>query len=505
MSVFDLPRLHFAGTATTHLPTGPRSGLVDLAGNIALTPDGRPFPTDRPASEYHEILHAMGPDAGAGTTFGGSGHFGVEAFVVGAERLPGTVITDDPVVGRSVDMWGHYNEYFATTANRARVFDVDPSSNWTTTLMIGRFGFGRHGRSHDVGYAFTGDVEGFQPPRWQVFDAARPDTDTVTASRLPVSTVHQFVVAGDEAMHWLEERPGSPAVAHLRDVVASAGTDGLVVQFALYRGSTPPPPEAPTPWRLRGTVAPWREAEPRSYPAGRLLTAPGPADAHPHPIPRRLTVDVSPTHVTFNLIAGSVGAADHGDTEGEAWELRTTPGDRLIAELPGGAGADATAPDGGVVAVPRPPGSDTAEHEALCLVRRRGDGTRIPVLREQEINVQADDACVILEHPDGEHDESQDVRVVIRSLVRGRPGPVDAVRVRQFYNPRALPGDDAASSPHARGTDVVVVQVRPDAGRRSADAGEPPYGWDRYDHGQGRGRRQYEGERRRSPRSSLRA
>jgi hypothetical protein len=181
---------------------------------------------------------------------------------------------------------------------------------------------------------------------------------------------------------------------------------------------------------------------------------------------------VGPTHVTFNLVAGSAGAADRAGTDGEGWELRTASGDRLVAELPADAAA-ATAPDGGVVAVARPPGSDAAEHEALCLVRRDADGTRIPVLREQEINVQADDACLILEHPDAAHDDAHDVRIEIRSLIRGRPGPVDAIRVRQFFNPRALPRDEAARAPSACGTDVAVVRVRPDLG----DPSDPEAAW----------------------------
>ncbi|MGC0417971.1 ferritin-like domain-containing protein [Embleya sp. AB8] len=440
MSVFDLPRLHFAGTATTQLPTGPRSGLVDLATNTALTPDGRPFPTDRPAVEYHEILRALGPDAGAGANFGGNGHFTVDAVVVGAERRPGVLLVGDPVIGRSVDMWGHYNAYFATTANRARVFDVDPSSNWTTTLMIGQLAVGRLGRSHDVGYLFTGDVEGFQPPRWQEFAAPPPDGTGAAASRLPLSTVHQFVVAGDASLHWPAQRPGSPVVEHLREVLAADEVHGLVVQFALWRSSAPPVPEHPTPWRLHGTIAPWRGDELRSYPAGRLLTAAGPAAARP------LTVAVDPTHVTFNL----VGAA--GQRRDEDWELRTAHGDRPVAELPRDAAGAETA---GVVVVPRRPGSAAAEHEALLI---RYAGTGAPVWREREVNVQTDDACLILDHPD---DDPQ-TRVVVRSLIRGRPGPVDAVQIRQFFNPRALPRDQAARSPEALCTDLDIVRVRPD-------------------------------------------
>jgi hypothetical protein len=143
MSVFDLPRLHFGGVATTRLPTGPRSGLVDLASNRALTDEG-PVPVNRPVEEYHEYLDRRGPrfdrtgridpsgifSAAKGWNFGGNGHFWVDAKIVSTEG-PGGVDVADPVVGRAVDMWGHYNEYLATTVNRARVFDVDPTSNFT--------------------------------------------------------------------------------------------------------------------------------------------------------------------------------------------------------------------------------------------------------------------------------------------------------------------------------------------------------------------------------------
>jgi hypothetical protein len=158
MSVFDLPRLHFSGVATTKLPTGPRSGLVDLATNSALIAD-EPFPAHRPAQEYHDYLDQHGErfDAAGqltsdgafsalkGWNFGGNGHFWVDATIVSVEVSAGCIDVEDPVVRRNVDMWGHYNPYLATTVNRARVFDVDPSSSWTTTLMVGQFCFGRQG------------------------------------------------------------------------------------------------------------------------------------------------------------------------------------------------------------------------------------------------------------------------------------------------------------------------------------------------------------------------
>ncbi|MGH7866845.1 MAG: ferritin-like domain-containing protein, partial [Candidatus Dormibacteraceae bacterium] len=147
MSVFDLPRLHFSGVATTKLPTGARSGLVDLSTNTALTEDG-PFSAHLPPEEYHDYLDKHGPrfDAAGhvrgdgafsalkGWNFGGNGHFWIDAKIVSVEMSLDGIDIGDPAVGRNVDMWGHYNEYLATTFNRARVFDVDPSSNWTTTL-----------------------------------------------------------------------------------------------------------------------------------------------------------------------------------------------------------------------------------------------------------------------------------------------------------------------------------------------------------------------------------
>lgn len=109
----------------------------------------------------------------------------------------GTVDTPDPVVGRAVDLWGHHNPYLGTTVNRARVFDVDPSSAWTTTLMGGRFAFGRDGRSHDVGYLCVGEVTGFMPPRWHGFTPVR-------------RTLHQFAIAAGEGLDWPSGSADSP-------------------------------------------------------------------------------------------------------------------------------------------------------------------------------------------------------------------------------------------------------------------------------------------------------
>lgn len=406
MSVFDLPRLHFAGVAITRLPSGPRNGLVDLATHSVLM-DGEPFPKERPAAEYHAYLDRVG---GKGDTFAGNGTFAIEAAVTAVELAAGEVRTDDVVVGRAVDVWGHYNEYLATTFNRARIFDVDPASEETTTVMIGQFGFGRLGRSHDVEYMVTGGVHGMQPPRW----------------RQDGRVLHQFVVRGGEDMIWLDSAADSPAVARLRSLVDSGAADGLVVQFSMADAAPAPMPNAMA-WQLRGTIALWHAEEPRTSPAGRLLT------------PHNLTVDVRDDHVSLNLV--SFRAPD-GVTD-----LQLCAGDTVIAGVP--------ASEHGVVTVP------CAGTDGVLSLTGVEAGERVVLAREQEITVVVDDASLIVDHPRDADDSSQDNVVEVRTFMRGVPAGSE-VHIEQFFNPRALPLNPV-------GQHVDVVRLSADGSRWSTD------------------------------------
>lgn len=483
MSVFDLPRLHFAGTATTKLPTGPRSGLVDLATGRALTGDG-PFPTDRPAAEYHDYLQRLGPrfdgegrpdgegefSAAKGWHFDGNGHFWLDARIVSAEHPGGGAPdTGDPVVGRSVDVWGHYNAYLRTTVNRARVFDLDPASRWTTALMVGRFGFGRLGRSHDDGYMLMGEVEGFHPPRWADFRRILDVGEHALAEQLRYGAVHQFVVTGEDgpgsALQWLPDADLSPAALALRTAV-EGGADGLVVRFALDDMASPRVPDTPAQWRVRGTIAPWHAHELRTYPAGRLLVPTADAAGRLH----HCTVDLADGRAAFDMVsavpvthrAREAGPGllhrlgppvDAGDLE-----LRTAGSGRLVALLPSGSyPGDLTS---GLVAVPAEPGWERAADEGLCLTGTGADGRRVTLAREREVNVQSDESLVVLHHRDRANGRDHAVGVPLRAYVRGRPASAGRVRVRQFYNPRALPADGRAGAPGARCGDAVVLGVR---------------------------------------------
>ncbi|MGW5422814.1 ferritin-like domain-containing protein [Streptomyces sp. NPDC003943] len=441
MSVFDTPRVYFAGTARTGLPTGPRgaagAGLLDLATNRVLVPEGL---ADAPAAAVHDLLRERGA---LGGHFSGNGHFSVDARVTAVAGPEDRVFAGDPLVGRAVDLWGHYNPYLGTTANRARVFDVDPASAWTTTLMTGRFALGRRGRSHDSGHVCLGDVTGFQPPRWHAF------------GRSP-AVLYQFAIPAGPALDWPEGGPGpdspsgsgsgpSPAAVALRAAVEAYG--GLLAQFTLEAAGEPGSPghgyegpgDSPQQWRLRGVIAPWRPEEPRTHPAGRLLVPYGGArrDA------RICSVRVADDEAVFNLPFGRPGAAG-GDLE-----LRTAVTDELVAVLPA-AGPD----DQLVVAVPvTGPGGARAAGEGLCLVGADGTGGPAVWLRERERVVVTDEAALLVEHPDRERGEDHAVEVAVRASVRGRPAAHETVVVRQFANPRALPG--------ARGEDLTIVELRP--------------------------------------------
>lgn len=496
MSVFDLPRLHFAGTAVTKLPTGPRSGLVDLAANRALTDDG-PFPADRPAAEYHAYLQRRGPrfDASGrpcpdgefslakGWNFDGNGHFLIDARIVSAEVADGPPDTSDPVVGRGVDVWGHYNDYLRTTVNRARVFDLDPASRWTTALMIGRFGFGRMGRSHDDGYMLTGPVGGLQPPRWVDFGHILDVGDHVLAPQLRYSAVHQFVVTDrdapdgpDGAAHgprWLPDAGLSPAVGALREAVEEA--DGLVVRFALDNMASPLEPDAPSHWRVRGTIAPWYAHELRTYPAGRLLAPRAGAGGPLH----HLTVHLAHGRAGLDMITavpvtGRAAQAGPGPLhrlgpplDAGDLELRTAATDRLVARVPAASYTGADGSTAGLVTVAAEPGWEAAADEALCLTGTGGDGRRTTLLTEREVNVQSDEALVVVHHRAPDHDHP--VEVPLRSYVHGRPASAKGVRVRQYFNPRALPGDAVAGGPGARCGDAVVLGMRGGDGAYAED------------------------------------
>ncbi|XHR85422.1 MAG: ferritin-like protein [Gloeotrichia echinulata GP01] len=468
MSILDFPRLHFQGFARTHAPTGHKNGLVDLTTNTVYM-NGDRFDHHRPISEYHEHLYQLGPrfnseghwdengpfSMAMGWDFGGNGHFAIEAQIVSTQRMPGQVDQQDAVVGRSIDMWGHYNEYLATTFNRARIFDCDPASNWTTTIMVGQLTFGRLGGSHEVANMLLAPVEGVQPARWQNFNHIHELSAHCLNSEFGRAAVHQFTISKTATdLLWGEEAALSPTVSLLRDAMTRDDVLGLVVQFGLSNMSTPQQPDSPVFWELHGTIGLWCEGELSTYPHGRLLT--------PRHLPgnsktlSNLTVQVNRQGASLNMVTavpclGRATKPSPGPTHAIAskfdlgeLELRTVKSRRLVARIPKDAyQQEAHQLTSGIVDVPLvEPFEDLGDEigeQGLCIMAIQPDGQPQILLQEEEINLQIDQACLSVEFPNWQRGEDYAVELEVRSFVRGNPAPVESVYLRQFYNPKALP------------------------------------------------------------------
>lgn len=464
MSILDFPRLHFQGFARIHGPTGNKNGLVDLSTNTAYL-DGDTFDHRRPASEYHQYLQNLGPrfnsegqwdDRGQfsmakGWDFGGNGHFSIEAKIVSTQRQALEIDQQDGVVGRSVDLWGHHNEYLGTTFNRARIFDVDPASNWTNTIMVGQLAFGRRGNSHSVPYMLSAPVNGLQPARWQNFNHIQNLPPHCLNPEFQKAAVYQFTVAKtDPDFLWGEEIGDSVTVSLLREAMSRDDVLGLVVQFSLSNMSTPIQPDAPSFWSLSGTIGLWCEGEMKTYPHGRLLRT--------RQVPERreqlanLSVKVTPHHVSLNMVtavpwvgrAAKAKAAPTHKLEGKLdvgeLELRTLNSNKLIASIPPHTyNQQAHQLTSGIFDVPLAEPWENLrgeiEQQGLCIVNKQGQ----ILLQEEEINLQVDDACLFLEFPDPKRPDDYAVELEVRSFVRGKPHSVDMIHLEQFYNPRGLP------------------------------------------------------------------
>ncbi|MBR8838555.1 MAG: isovaleryl-CoA dehydrogenase [Stigonema ocellatum SAG 48.90 = DSM 106950] len=497
MSVLTFPRLHFQGFARIHAPTGNKNGLVDLSTNTVYM-KGESFDYRRPVHEYHEYLHRLGPHFNAegqwdengpmsmamGWDFGGNGHFAIEAKIVSTQREPGQVSQSDPVVGRSVDMWGHHNEYLGTTFNRARIFDCDPASNWTTTIMVGQFTFGRLGSSQEVPNMFSGSVEGLQPPRWQNFDYIQDLPEHCLNSEFKRADVYQFTVSKEaQDFFWGEEVALSPTVDLLRQAMRRDEVLGLVVQFSLSNMSAPMQPDSATFWELHGTIGLWYEGEMRTYPHGRLLTPSSSWESQDSSewnvsgfklsgtrqtknlsslLPMlgkmlsNLSVQVTPQGVSLNMITsvpcvGRGSQSEPGSTHaigpkrdlGEL-ELRTVKSQCLVARIPTQAyQQQAHQLTSGIIDVPLAASwqslEDAIMQEGLCLIGTMPDGQRRVLVQEKEVNLLVDDACLFLEFPNRSSGEDYAVELEVRSFVRGQPAPIDTVYVSQYYNPRGMP------------------------------------------------------------------
>ena len=465
MSVLHLPRLHFQGLARTHAPTGYKNGLVDISDNTCYI-NGVPYKENHSASEYHEYLYNKGPKFNSegkldengpfsmaqGWNFGGNGHFSIDAKIISTQTEFGKVDQNDPVIGRNVDFWGHYNEYVKTSVNRARIFECDPASNWTNTIMLGQLAFGRLGDSNQVPYMVTAPIEGYQLARWQDFDYIRDLPEHILNDEFGKAAVYQFAIPKDaQDFLWNDEVDISPTVSLLKEAMHRLDVLGLVVQFSISNMSSPQQPDSPSFWELHGTIGLWCKDELKTYPSGRLLTPESESRAMGN-----LTLNLNPQGISLNMITAipNVGRSlNHengihhlnsklnlGDLE-----IRTVDSHRLIAKIHKEAyNKEAHQLTSGLVDIPYYDCEnwddlrEDVENQGLCIIGTV-DGERKILVQEKEINLQVDDACLFVEFPNLEKGEDNAVELEVRSFVRGIPTSVQLINVNQFYNPRAFP------------------------------------------------------------------
>jgi chromopyrrolic acid synthase len=490
MSILDFPRLHFQGFARIHAPTGHKNGNVDVGSNTVYM-DGEPVDSSVDASIYHEYLHNLGPrynsagqfdEDGAfsmamGHDFGGNGHFLIESQIVSTQRKFGEIDKNDPVIGRSVDLWGHYNDYVKTTVNRARFFECDPASNWTDTIMLGQLAFGRQGVSHEVPYMVSAPITGMQLARWQDFHHLRDLPEHCLNNQFQRAAVFQFAIPKDaENFIWGEEIGISPTVSMLRSQMQRSDVLGLVVQFSISNMSTPMQPDSPTFWELHGTIGLWCKDELRTYPHGRLLI-PQSLPNSPNKLNKlnklnNLTLQITPQGVSLNMVTAVPGVGrtlkpEMGPTHqinsklnlGDL-ELRTLKTQKLIAIIPKEAYQKPVhSLTSGIVDIPLSEqlgeltgdvtGKLVAEiqQQGLCIIGTDENGQQITLLQEQEINLQIDDACLLIEHPNWKSGEDHAIELQLHSFVRGVPAAVEDINLIQFYNPRAFPQHKHKSPP----------------------------------------------------------
>ncbi|MBD2775824.1 ferritin-like domain-containing protein [Iningainema tapete] len=496
MSILDFPRLHFQGFARIHAPTGHKNGSVDFSTNTCYM-NGKPVDHNFPASEYHKYLYNLGPRYNAqgeldengpfsmamGWDFGGNGHFSIEAKIVSTQREFGQVDDRDPVVGRNVDLWGHYNEYVKTTFNRARFFECDPASNWTNTIMLGQLNFGRLGASNEVPYMLSAPISGMQLARWQDFNHIRELPEHCLNDEFKRAAVYQFTIPKDaEDWLWGEDAVQSPTVSMLRAAMNREEVLGLVMQFSISNMSAPEQPDSPTFWELHGTIGLWCKDELSTYPHGRLLT-PRHVNNQAESTLSNLTLQVTPQGVSLNMVTavpcvGRAAKPGPGPTHtiGEKLELGDlfvcTHSQKLIASIPKQAyQREAHQLTSGIIDVPLASKfeniCDEIEQQGLCIIGTPPDGERRVLVQEEEINLQVDDACLFIEFPNLQRGEDHAVELEVRSFVRGRPAAVESVYLQQFYNPRAFPQllDDEGKTHFPRSSEMEIIHFKP--GRES--------------------------------------
>ena len=475
MSVLDFPRIHFSGCCRLHKPTGNqnKAGNIDLTTNEIFMGQKKVDPSVK-AEAFYQYYSNLGTkynsqgkedpegifNKAAGRDFEGNSRVLWNAKVVSTQTRFGSISTDDSLIGRSVDLWGHYNEYLATTFNQPKVVELDSASQWTTQIYAGQFTLGREKASISSGNLINGAIGEVHHARWYKNNHILNFPTHWNDEEITKAAVYQFVLKKDQEHFYLNDNQlDSEALVAFQKALKHESAKGIVVQYCLFNATDPIQPNTPTLYSLVGTVGIWYgDHELATYPAGRILYP------SQHVAARNLVAGWGPLavklyreHLSMNMsitlpIDGRPQAQSKGSLP-EHFEFHIPDDlylfcqntDEPLATIPAKTlKKDSYYQTSGIfdynycLNLTDEIWEQIAQN-ALYIAIRDEKGQLVPLLQEKEIIVQADKANIYLEIPFYEKGKFFDECVEVRSFVRGVPHAVDNIRLYQIYNPANFP------------------------------------------------------------------
>ncbi|CCQ11960.1 Violacein biosynthesis protein vioB [Pseudoalteromonas luteoviolacea B = ATCC 29581] len=444
MSVLDFPRIHFKGMARVNIPTANRNtqNTLDTTTNTVFQ-FGQPVDIDLPPARFHEYLHSLGPkvnrfgkkdengefSVACGYNMLGNNHFSWhDAKVTALQLRPGDCVVQDPLIGCSVNLWGHYNEYLRTSFNRARWVDNDPTRSDSALIYAGQITLTANGSEASEKHVMSADIDCTHGVRWINPSFINSLDEHAFAEDIAAARLFQFAV-NKNSKDFLLNQLGlqSEFIEQLRIALEQEDVKGLVVQYCVSNLSPPVAPNMPVFCDLHGCIGLWRESEMATCPAGRILQPECPQQFAP------ITLKQAGQWLSINMPI-SIGHTHHLDplpvlsgmpprlaakTPLGVLQLKTAS-DELIAEIPEVL-YNACLDTGGIIDVTIQTHTDGLELQSLKLVSQSHSWHEI------DWQVQAEQHIIYMESPNLIELQKSKQYIDVYSYFRGILKPINGL------------------------------------------------------------------------------
>ncbi|KAA1247025.1 hypothetical protein [Aquimarina sp. RZ0] len=471
MSVLDFPRIHFSGICSLHEPTGNNnfSGNIDLTKNQIYDEKGRLIDFNTNPEEFYKYFTSIGDrfdtdgklskegnfNPTAGRDYEGNSRVLWDAKVTSYQLSPQETITQGVLIGESVSLWGHYNEYLQTSFNQPKVVKLDPTDASTRQIFGGQFTVGERLTDISSGYYINGNINQVQHARWNKTMHYKDLPEHWNNDEIGRAAVYQFVISEKDIIE-LDEQSNATCTHLFKEILKNKQeAQGIVVQFTLCNASNPVAPDTPAFYSLYGTIGIWNPStEMATYPAGRVFV-PNYKNLQNQWCKNlgMLSAKIKKDHVSLNAIIGfpfskrSLHAINGPLHEvgvvciEENLNLFSKGLDKPIIKL---TKESFSTPDFlvscGVLDIPicnefTDEEWHHIEQNDLYFAVESSQGTSDLVLMEQSIIIQADQASIYLEIPSEKNNLFFDESIEIRSFKRGKPCSIEEIQIVQQYNP----------------------------------------------------------------------